>query len=322
LSLDVSILVVSYNTRELTLAALRSVFEQTSDVSFEVVVVDNASRDGSADAVAAEFGERVNLVRSEQNLGFAGGNNLAASHAAGRWLLLLNPDTVVLDAAIDRWVRVADEHPEHKIYGGRTVFADGSLNPTSAWAEPTVLSMVLRGLGVSALMRRSSVANPEMMPRWDRTSAREVDIVSGCFLLIDHELWRELGGFDESFRLYAEEFDLCLRARGLGAHPYVLPEATIIHLGGASDRVLEDQTVRQYAARVMLMRKHWRPVSAWIGTRALDLWAFNKLTRARIQKALSRKHDLDAWRRIWRRRREWHTPDSSRHLSPSGGASA
>ena len=108
----VSILIVSYNTREMTLACLRSVFEQTTRTLFELIVVDNLSSDGSADAIEAEFDGRLVLIRSEENLGFARANNLAAERATGEYLLLLNPDTVVLDGAIDRLVEFAGRRPD------------------------------------------------------------------------------------------------------------------------------------------------------------------------------------------------------------------
>ena len=119
----VSVLVISYNTRPMTLACLRSLHDETK-VPHEVIVVDNASADGSADAIAAAFPE-VRLIASATNLGFAGGNNLAAGHARGRYILLLNPDTVVLDGAVDRLVGVAEGDPHARIWGGRTLYADG-----------------------------------------------------------------------------------------------------------------------------------------------------------------------------------------------------
>src|SRR5690606_9249085 len=118
-----SIIVVSYNTRGLTCECIRSVFDQTKRDAFELMVLDNASTDGSADAIEAEFADRVRLIRSRQNLGFAGGNNRAAETATGDYLLLLNPDTVVLDHAIDRLLDFAARTPDAGIWGGRTLFA-------------------------------------------------------------------------------------------------------------------------------------------------------------------------------------------------------
>lgn len=210
-ALDVSILIISYNTRELTLACLESVYAQTAGVSFEVIVVDNASIDGSAAAVAERF-PQCRLVALEKNVGFAGGNNLAAKHATGRYLLLLNPDTVVLENAAGRAVRFADEHADAGIVGGRTFFGDGSLNRNSCHGAPTPWSLFCMGTGLSSLLRRSGWFNPEGLGSWKRDSVRSVDAVTGCFLLIRRELWEKLGGFDESFFMYGEDTDLCQRA--------------------------------------------------------------------------------------------------------------
>ncbi len=210
---------MSYNTRELTLDCLRSVYAQTHDVSFEVLVVDNASADGSAQAIAAEF-PCIRLFLLHDNRGFAAANNLAGQHATGEWLLLLNPDTVILDRAIDKLLASAKEHsairPQYGIFGGRTLFPDGRLNPTSAWRRPTVWSLLSTASGLSASFRRTAFFNGEAMGGWPCDCVRAVDIVTGCFLLLRRALWERLGGFDLAFFMYGEDADLCLRARRLG----------------------------------------------------------------------------------------------------------
>jgi N-acetylglucosaminyl-diphospho-decaprenol L-rhamnosyltransferase len=307
----VTIVIVSFNTRDITLDAIRSVVTQQNAGDYQLVVVDNASTDGSADAIEREFAENLTLIRSQENLGFGPANNLGAERAEADWILLLNPDTVVHPGAIDRLLACARNAPERGVFGGVTEFADGSLNPASAWANPTAWSMLARGLGLAAAFDRSRLFNPEPMPQWDRTTSRSVDIVSGCYLLIATPLWKKLGGFDPEFRLYAEEFDLCMRAKALGAAPFVCAESKIVHLGGASDRVRENQTVRQFAARAMLVRKHWGPLRARVAIMSLTLWAFNKRFRAR---ARGHHDDFQVWSRIWARRDEWHRPKAEGHL--------
>lgn len=305
--MDVSIIIVSFNTRELTLEAIDSALRETTRVEAEVIVVDNASADGSADAIAGRF-PRVRLLRLEDNIGFGPANNLGAREAVGDHILLLNPDTVTLDHAIDTLVEFAREHPAHKVYGGRTLFADRSLNRASAWGRPTLWSMFCRASGLGAVFKHSALFEPESLGRWDRDTRREVPIISGCFLLIDRTLWETLGGFDDRFRMYAEEFDLCLRARKQGARPIAVPEATIIHLGGASDRVVVEQTIRQYKGRAQLVTKHWPAWKAALGIRCLDLWALNKLVRSTLLGPF-RPHQRQlaaTWRTIYARRHEWH----------------
>src|SRR5437868_6036428 len=123
--MDVSILIVNYNTRELTLECIRSVYEQTKALSFEVILVDNASTDGSADAIAEDYPE-VQLIRLERNIGFAAANNVGARSACGKYILLLNPDTVILDNAVYTLAAFAAGHPSAGLFGGRTISGDGA----------------------------------------------------------------------------------------------------------------------------------------------------------------------------------------------------
>ena len=138
--MDLSVVIISYNTRELTLACVRSLFEQTHMTKFEVILFDNASADGTADEVERLF-PQVRVVRSLTNLGFAAGNNRVARQAQGRMLLLLNPDTVVISAAIDRLCAFAASHPDVDVFGGRTVFDDRSLNPGFTYANAAVIEL-------------------------------------------------------------------------------------------------------------------------------------------------------------------------------------
>ncbi len=307
----VSVIVVSFNTREMTLACLRSVVEQSRSRSFELIVIDNASTDGSADAIASAM-PGVRLMRSGENLGFARANNVACAEARGELLLLLNPDTLVLDGAIDVLVEFARSREAAGVWGGRTVDGDGRLDPTSVWRRMTLWSSLCRGMGLSEVFQSSSLFNGEAMPGWLRDCEREVDIVTGCFLLIRRDLWEKLGGFDEGFFMYGEEADLCLRARELGARPRFTPTATIVHYGGASERVRWEKVVRLFCAKARLMRKHWSPGAAWFGVRTLDLWA---LTRALAWRLVRRGERDGEWRKVWEARARWREDPRRNHAS-------
>ena len=210
-AVDLTIIVVSFNTRDMTLDCLRSIERQTRDISYEVIVVDNSSIDGSAQAISDEF-PLINLIASDSNLGFAKANNVAADKARGRRILLLNPDTVVIDRAIDRLFAFAEANNACRVWGGRTLFADGSLNPTSCWGRMSLWSLSCFALGLTYFAPKSSIFSPEAYGGWDRDTVRHVDIVTGCFLMIDRDLWKQLGGFDPLFFMYGEEADLCRRA--------------------------------------------------------------------------------------------------------------
>ena len=158
----VSILIISYNTKAMTLACLASIAAETK-VAHEVIVLDNASPDGSAAAIAAAH-PGIRLIASAVNHGFARGNNLAAAEARGRYLLLLNPDTLVLDGAIDRLAGFAGRTPEAGIWGGRTVFPDGSLNPMSVFGDQTLWSVFCRTSGLALAFTKQ----PRLQPRGHR----------------------------------------------------------------------------------------------------------------------------------------------------------
>ena len=199
--LRVTIIVVSYNTRDMTLACLESVFRETKHETFELMVVDNASEDGSADAISDLF-PQVRMIKLDDNIGFAAANNLAIEQANGELVLLLNPDTIVLKEAIDKLVVFADQEPLAGIWGGRTLFEDGSLNPASCWARPSLWSVFCQMIGLTMMFRSFRLFNPEAYGGWRRDCDRRVDIVSGCFFLIRRRLWDQLGGFDPAFFMY------------------------------------------------------------------------------------------------------------------------
>lgn len=308
--IDVSILIVSFNTRELTTACLDSLVLQTRTARYETIVVDNASHDGSADAIA-RHASSPRLIGLKRNIGFAAANNRAAGEACGRYLLLLNPDTIVCDRAVDRLVAFARANPAAGIWGGRTLFADGSLNPASCWSRMTPWNLFCRAAGLTGLFKGSELFNGEAFGGWRRDTARQVDIVSGCFLLIERELWQRLGGFDPLFFMYGEEADLCLRAGVLGARPLVTPDATIIHYGGASERVRADKMVRLLAAKASLIERHWHGPRRHLGLALHALWP---LTRAVAWQAMAivdrgevAQRSAQSWREVWRRRAEWRS---------------
>ncbi|MBO6679270.1 glycosyltransferase family 2 protein [Parvibaculum sp.] len=304
----VTVIVVSYNTRALTLEALRSLLAETDMAALEVIVVDNASADGSADAIAAEF-PLLKLLALADNIGFARANNLAAKMARGKYLLLLNPDTVVLERAVDRLVAFARAHPQARIWGGRTLFADRTLNPASCWGRMTPWSLFCLASGLKALFPRTGFMDPEGMPDWKRDSIRHVDIVSGCFLLIERALWEELDGFDSSYFMYGEDADLCLRGKRLGAEPLICPDAAIVHYGGASEPVRADKMIRLLKARVTLMRDHWPSWLRPLGTLLYRLFPLPRMAGYRLAAAIrskpSDRSQFETWRSIWRARRDW-----------------
>lgn len=302
-----TVIIVSYNTRELTLLALRTLYATTATTAFRTIVFDNASSDGSADAVAEAF-PRVELIRSTTNLGFAHANNVAAEAARTEFLLLLNPDTECHEGAVDNLMAFARANPEAGIYGGRTVFPDGSLNIASCWNRITLWSVFCLAIGLTTTFPRTALFDPEAIGGWQRDTEREVDIVVGCFLLIRRDLWNRLGGFDLRYFMYGEEADLCLRARCLGFRPMVTPKAEIMHLVGAATASKAAKRMLVIKARTTLMRDHWPRWQVPFGIGLMWLWGGLRLLASRIL-ALpgkpQRREQLTYWQQIWGQRKEW-----------------
>lgn len=306
---ELSVIVVNWNTRDMTIACLESLYRETEGTSFEVLLIDNGSHDGSADAIAARF-PQVRLLRESANHGFAKANNIAAEVARGRKLLLLNSDTLVLDRAVDTLAGFAARTPQARIWGGRTVYGDGSLNIGSAWGRQTVWSAFCFASGLSLLLSRFSLFDPEAMRGWDRGSERDVDIVSGCFLMIDRSLWEDLGGFDQDFFMYAEEADLCLRAKAKGARPRVTPEATIVHYGGASATSNSQAVRRVLRAKVALARKHMSPLAArMVHLLFLFAAALRRAGYGLLSAVMGKgREQAKVWDAVWRDRHTWSAP--------------
>jgi GT2 family glycosyltransferase len=304
--MDVSIIIVSYNTAKLTIAAIDSIYKETKKVSFEIILVDNASSDGSAGFIIEQFPE-VKLISLDYNAGFASANNLAAKQAKGRYVLLLNPDTLVLDSAVDKLVSWADEHPEWGVYGGSTFFADSIRNPTAGWMEPTILSMFFYAIGLTKLFPRSRFFNRESLKYWNWEHPKQVDIITGCLMMLKNSDWDYLGGFDTQFFMYGEDSDLCLRAAKLGLKSVLIPQVCIIHYGGASEPVHSDKMVRLFRSKVLLFKTHYSSIKEIMMTAMLRLRCLVGIfifVPASLFKPRFKKYALQ-WIEIWKRRHDW-----------------
>lgn len=297
----VSIILVSYNTAEHTLKALESVQKQTQS-AYEIIVVDNNSTDHSVELIRQTF-PTIQLIESAENLGFAGGVRKGVELAQGTYLLLLNPDTLVLDAAIDKLLNFAQQHRTNGIWGGVTLNNDLTLNTQHAWSKPDFSSLLFSALGLSKLFNSSCLFNHANYGCWQRDTIKEVDILSGCFFLITRKVWDQLGGLDPTFFMYAEEADLCLRAKAQGYQPIVTPDARIIHHGGVSHARFSGKLIKLLKGKVELINRHiseWkRPIYKFL----LWLYVFNKYTLHRLFKPKSEQ--THEWQTVYQARSNW-----------------
>ena len=230
--MKLSIVIICWNDLKVIQDCLRSIYEETRNIDFEVIVSDNGSTDGSVDYIRQHFG-KVRIVENGANLGFAKGNNAGIKAARGQYILILNPDTIIRNGALETLVAFADRHPEAGAFGCRVLNPDGSYqNP--ARPIPTVRGALLAALCVRWPGRFSQAFATDVYPGWDGRSEREIGYQSGCCILVRGKLLQELGGFDERFFYHYEETDLCCRVWRTGASILYCPTAEITHLGGQS----------------------------------------------------------------------------------------
>jgi GT2 family glycosyltransferase len=291
---DVSILIVSYECRDELGECLRSIERAKGDVDVEVVVADNASGDGTAEFLRSEF-PGVRLLALPENLGFARGVNRAAEIATGEYLLLLNPDTVLHDdGGLERLLAFARSHPEHGLFGGRTLWPDGTLCPGSVWGAPSLWSHACFAFLLSSAFKGSRVFDPDSLGSWRRDSVRRVGVVTGCLLLVSRADWDALGGFDERFFMYGEDVDLSLRAARAGRPPVLFPSMEITHVVGVSSESRPGRKTLVMKGKATVARKHFGPVRR---TLALGLLQLGVGIRTLLR--------IDPWPEVWRARREW-----------------
>lgn len=251
-----SIAIVSWNTRDLLQKCLSSVFENLEGIDAEVIVVDNASKDGSARMVQKQF-PQVKLIEADSNLGFTKANNLAFRVATGKYFLLLNSDTVVMPKAISRMVEFMDFYPLAGAVGCRLLNGDGTLQ-RSCSCFPTVMTELYDALYLSKLFPKSKRFGRYAMSHWDFNSIREVDFAGGSCLMLRRKTLEDIGLLDENLFMYSEETDLCYRMRMNNWKVFFIPDARVIHYGGQSSKLDINRTsVELCRSKYKFMRKHY-----------------------------------------------------------------
>ncbi len=263
---DVSVVIVSFNTRDLLRECLQTVYAE-SGLQYEVIVVDNASRDASLEMVQREFPTAI-AIQSGANLGFAAANNLAFTRARGRYIVLLNSDAFLTEGTLAKAVALMEKSPATGLGGGRLVGRDGSWQP-SARLFPSLLNDFLSLSGLAARFPRSRFFGRADRTWADPMEATETDWVPGAFSIVRRELLEQLGYFDEDFFLYYEEVDLCHRIKHAAYKVSYWPELEIVHIGGESSRQVQLLTLSSSGSQLTL----WRMRSALLYYRKHHPWA-------------------------------------------------
>jgi len=240
MSIKLSIIIVNWNSLDYLRKCIPSIYADPSLENFEVIVVDNASHDGSEQFLGECFPD-ARYVQSSVNLGFAKANNLGAAHARGKMLLFLNPDTEVRDGAIERLCGAFQRLPNPGAVGCRLLNSDGTLQTSCVQSFPTVLNQLL---DAEVLRQRFPKAHLwGTAPLYaDGSAPAEVEAVSGACMMLSHEVFESVGGFDSEFFMYGEDLHLCFKTRQAGFHNYHFGGVEIIHHGGGSTRQLSNSS--------------------------------------------------------------------------------
>ena len=270
-----SVVVLSWNTSDLTLACLRALRADEIRHAREVVVIDNGSEDGSADAIAAQHPE-VRLVRNAANAGYAGGHNQGAAIATGKYLCTLNSDTEVHPGALDLLVDFLEENADYGAVSPRLVNVDGSVQP-ACMRFPGLVTALCFDTVFGKFWPGSVVENRYFMRDFDHLSSRDVDQPPGAVFVMNRDEFLAMGGLDEELFLFFNDVDICRRLAKKGRKIHYLAESAVTHHGGASTKGFQKFVVIWHRNRLAYYRKHYGVLSVpyirlMVRVRAIEEW--------------------------------------------------
>ncbi|MCS6990548.1 MAG: glycosyltransferase family 2 protein [Chitinophagales bacterium] len=257
-----SVIIVSYNVRFFLEQALLSVQKAVRNINAEIIVVDNHSVDGTVHMLRQRF-PSISLLVNDQNVGFARANNQALKLARGRYILLLNPDTVIEEDTLEKCIMFMEEHPECGAVGVKMLDGKGNFLPESKRGFPTPFVAFCKLTGLSRLFPRSGLFNRYYLGHLSPDQIHEVDVLSGAFMFLRREALEKVGHLDEAFFMYGEDIDLSYRIQKAGYKNFYLPITRIIHYKGESTRRSSLNYVRLfYQAMIVFANKHFSNSSA------------------------------------------------------------
>lgn len=253
--IDISIIIVSWNAKDFVDKCLTSIYDNPTACTIETIVVDNASTDGVPDMVKEKY-PQVCLIQNAENLGFAKANNIGIENSKGKYLCLINSDAVVLDNCLDLMVNFMNDHPQIGVLGPKVLNSDGSLQP-SCREFPTFWKNLCRAFALDKLFPKSKIFGGYYMMNWSHDTVKEIDYLSGCFMMVRRSAIDQTGLLDINFFFYAEDMDWCKRFWETGWQVIYFPKAKAIHHGGSSsDRNPIDYYIQLTNANLTYYSKH------------------------------------------------------------------
>lgn len=257
MNIELSIIIVNYNVKEFLLNLLSSIKKSLQNISSEIIIVDNASDDGSVELLKDKYPE-VKLIVNNSNIGFGSANNQALEIARGKFILLINPDTIVKEETFSSMINFFNTHPDAGIAGCKVLNPDGTLQLSCRRGFPGPWTSFTKVMGLSKLFPKSKLFAKYNLTYLDENQTYEVDAVSGAFMMIRREVYDKIGGFDKQFFMYGEDLDLCYRAQKAGFKVFYVHTTEIIHYKGESTkRSSIDETKIFYDAMHLFVKKHF-----------------------------------------------------------------
>jgi GT2 family glycosyltransferase len=259
LKYDLSIIILNWNAKDLLKDCINSIYENTKDLNYEIIIVDNNSSDGSCDMVKENFLhiENCDLIENKDNKGFASGNNQAIRIAKGNAILLLNPDTLINADVIKRTYECLVQDEKLGVTGCKVLNPDGTLQLACRRMAPRPKDAFFKLFGISKLFKSNKNLTRYNLTHVSEDEFLDVDSVSGCFLMIKREVIDRIGLLDETFFMYGEEMDWCMRAKKEGYIVRYCPVGTIIHYKGESSKKLGVKaTYEFYRAMIIFYNKY------------------------------------------------------------------
>ncbi|KXG76291.1 glycosyltransferase family 2 protein [Thermotalea metallivorans] len=261
--MDLSIIIVNYNTKELTLQTLRSIYAGNNKFLYEVILVDNASKDDSVEVFKKEF-PQVKLIENNQNLGFSKANNIGIKMAGGRYILLLNSDTLVIEDTLEIMIKFMDTHLDVGAAGCKVELPDGSLDKACKRSFPTPQNALYHALKLDHIFPHHKKFGEYNLTFLDENQTHEVDCLVGAFMLIRREVIEQVGLLDEDFFMYGEDIDWCYRIKQVGWKIVYYPKTKIIHYKGGSSKKKNPKLIYEfYRAMYLFYHKHYRYKYPW-----------------------------------------------------------
>lgn len=255
--MDLSIIIVSYNTKELTKQTIQSIINTVQGIEYEIIVVDNASTDGSPNEIKDAF-KNVKVIESKSNDGFSKANNKGILESKGKYILLLNSDTIVIDDCIKKCVHFMDESGEVGALGCRVILEDGSLDHACKRGFPSPEASLYYMMKLDKLFPHSKRFGKYTLNYLSEFEINEIDSLTGAFLMVRHDILDQIGLLDEDFFMYGEDIDWCYRIKEAGLKVVYYPKASIIHYKGASSKKKKYKTIYEFhRAMYLFYNKHY-----------------------------------------------------------------